>query len=315
MSGVKVEDLTQADIHLDLELITKDSDLERPIENAIVNRPGLALAGFFENFGSTRVQVFGKGETSYLYSLDQQTLESCLNNYFSFPLSCLIFTHGGNPPKELLKIAAQKRVPVFTTGHSTHKFTELINDYLDYCFSERTNVHGVLIEVFGIGVLIQGKAGVGKSEAALELIERGHRLIADDAVQVLKRMEAHLYGYTSDILQYNMEIRGLGIIDIRDLYGSGSVRNNKRIDLVIHLEEWDKNVDYDRTGLVEQNEKILDVEIKSLIIPVKPGRNIPVLIETAAKNFRLKQMGIDSARKFNDELHRNLSKGNNGEDD
>ena len=193
-------------------------------------------------------------------------------------------------------------IPLFRTPISTHKFITLISDILNKSLAPRTMRHGVLIEVFGIGILLAGKSGVGKSETALELIERGHRLVADDMVEIRRYSESYLIGTCSDLLRHHMEIRGLGIINIKDIFGVGSVRDRKLIELIINIEEWNPEMDFDRTGLDEEKEEILGVKVPLLKIPIKPGRNIPIIVETAAMNERLKKMGTFGAREFNSKL-------------
>ena len=296
--GVRVADLLEADLQLHFQLLTEKADLEKTITSSDINRPGLALAGFFEHFASERVQVFGKGESAYLHSLSPQALQDCQNSFFAYSPACLIFTHNHTPPSAFIEGAEKVGIPIVKTEYSTHKLVEIVAEYLDFCMAVKTVIHGVFIEVFGVGILLRGKPGVGKSETALELVERGHRLVADDAVEVARRGEAHLYGHASKTIEHHMEIRGLGIINIKDLYGSGSVRKSKHIDLIINLDEWDQKKEYDRLGIDDHKEKILDIEVSSITIPIRPGRNIPVLIENAAKNHNLKQMGAHPAREF-----------------
>lgn len=307
--GVRIIDLLEAELQLNFQLLTKKTDLEQFITSSDINRPGLALAGFFEHFAGDRVQVFGRGESAYLHSLDSETLDRCYHEFFSYSPVCLIFTHNLSPPDAFIRAAEEAGIAILQTPHSTHKLVEIVAEFLDFQMAVRILVHGVFIEVFGVGVLLQGKPGVGKSETALELVERGHRLIADDAIEVARLGEAHLYGYASKTIEHHMEIRGLGIINIKDLYGSGSVRNSKHIDLVIHLDEWDQAKEYDRLGIDDHKEKVLDIEVPSITIPIGPGRNIPVLIENAAKNHNLKLMGRHPAREFSRMLRDKMKEG------
>ena len=296
--GVRVADLLEADLQLNFQLLTEKADLGKSITSSDINRPGLALAGFFEHFAGGRVQVFGMGESAYLHSLSSEDLSRCQSSFFSYAPVCLIFTHDHIPPEEFTRAAEKADIPILKTRHSTHKLVEIIAEFLDFRMAPRTVIHGVFIEVFGVGILLRGKPGVGKSETALELVERGHRLIADDAVEVARLGEAHLYGYASKTIEHHMEIRGLGIINIKDLYGSGSVRNSKHIDLLVNLDEWDQSKEYDRLGIDDLKEKVLDIDVSSITIPIGPGRNIPVLIENAAKNHNLRLMGRHPAREF-----------------
>lgn len=308
MHTVRVSEILKEKERLRLELINPDADLSLEISESDLNRPGLALTGFFDFFAHERVQIFGQGEWSYLFKLSENDMTEALDRLFEFSLRCIVFTHNNDPPEAFMKRADAARVPVVKTAHTTHNFIVLFSDYLDAKLAPRTTFHGVLVEVFGVGVLLSGKSGVGKSETALELVERGHRLVADDVVDIICLDETRLYGFVSEVIEHHMEIRGLGIISIKDLFGAGSVRKSKRIDLIIHLEDWNSDHDYDRLGLDDRSDVILGVEIPSLVIPVRPGRNVPILIETAAKNHRLKLMGYHSARVFNQRLINHMQK-------
>ena len=309
MPAFAVKDLLAEELHLHLSLLTQNANLDLQITENDLNRPGLALTGFFDYFANERIQLFGQGEWSYLQTMSPNVLDENLNKFFSYSLCCLIFTHNNSPPDSLLTRAEQKSIPVLRTDLNTHKFILRISHYLDEKLARSTILHGVLIEVFGVGVLLQGKSGVGKSETALELVERGHRLVADDIVEITCRDENRLYGSVSETIEHHMEIRGLGIISVKDLFGAGSVRKNKRIDLIIHLEDWDQEKEYDRLGLDEQKQEILGVEVDIMTIPVRPGRNLPILIETAAKNHSLKVMGHNAARLFNEKLRKLVATG------
>jgi HPr kinase/phosphorylase len=269
-----------------------------------VNRPGLALSGFFEHFAHDRIQVFGQGEHAYVSSIRPEKLLEPLQRYFNYPIAGIVFTHDNFPPDQFIKFAITNRVGIFVTSHRTSKFINVFTDFLDEALAPQTLLHGTLVEVSGVGILLQGKSGVGKSETALELVQRGHSLVADDAVRIVCRDGSRLYGHVSQTIEHHLEIRGLGIINISDLFGAGAVRTNKRIDLIIHLEDWDDKKEYDRLGLEDHTEEILGVEISVMTIPVRPGRNVPVLIETAAKNFNLKSRGHNAAKKFQERLAR-----------
>lgn len=293
-----------------LKLINDGASLDTYIKESDLNRPGLALAGFFENFAYDRVQVFGLGEWSYLNSMDPEKLNRCLDKFFQYDIRCMIFTHDNDPPKEFMNRACDKKIPVIKTKETTHNFIEKFSSFLDEQLAPIETIHAGLIEVFGVGVLLKGKAGIGKSETMLELIERGHRLVADDAVQLKLLHGSRLYGYANETIGHHMEIRGLGIINIKDLFGSGSVRKFKRIDLVIHLVDWDEDqsraIEADRLGLEDHKDYLLNVPVSSLIIPIRPGRNIPILLETAAKNYNLKVMGHHPGKSFNEKLKQML---------
>lgn len=250
------------------------------------------------------MQVFGQGEHAFVSSANPQRLTEPLERYFNYPISGIVFTHDNHPPEQFLEYAVRNRTPVFVSSHRTSKFINVFTDFLDAALAPQTLLHGTLVEVSGVGILIQGKSGVGKSETALELVQRGHRLVADDAVRIVCRDGARLYGFVSQTIEHHLEIRGLGIINISDLFGAGAVRASKRIDLIIHLEDWDDKKEYDRLGLEDHTEEILGVEISVMTIPVRPGRNVPVLLETAAKNFNLKSRGHNAAKKFQERLAR-----------
>ncbi|MBP9888221.1 MAG: HPr kinase/phosphorylase [Leptospiraceae bacterium] len=302
IASISVETIVRDHPELELELISGDKGVSKKISNSEINRPGLSLTGFFDFFAHDRIQVFGKGEWAYLNSLSDEKVDLIAEKFFSYSLNCIIFTHGNIPQNKIIEMTETLHIPLFRTPISTHKFITLISDILNKSLAPRTMRHGVLIEVFGIGILLAGKSGVGKSETALELIERGHRLVADDMVEIRRYSESYLIGTCSDLLRHHMEIRGLGIINIKDIFGVGSVRDRKLIELIINIEEWNPEMDFDRTGLDEEKEEILGVKVPLLKIPIKPGRNIPIIVETAAMNERLKKMGTFGAREFNSKL-------------
>lgn len=286
------------DINLQLELLAGEQGLDKEIVSGDVNRPGLSLAGFFDFFAYGRIQVFGLGETAYMRKLPDDQMKEMLETFFSYDIFCCIFTHDVRPNDIFLQLANSKNIPTFVTKFRTTRFVSLWTHAVEEYFSEEMTIHGSLVDVFGVGVLLLGKSGVGKSECALELLEKGHRLVADDVVEIQKIDELFLFGTSAEIIKHHMEIRGLGILNVREIYGIGSVRNRKRIDLIIMLEEWDEGREYDRLGIDEQKYTILDIDLSYIIVPVRPGRNIPVLVETAALNHRLKKMGTYSAREL-----------------
>lgn len=288
---------------LEMRLISGEAGLGNKISNLEINRPGLSLTGFFEFFAYDRIQIFGKGEWAYINHLSDENRQELAETFFKYPLNCIVFTHDKEPPEEFIAKSEEKSVPILVTKFVTHKFITLISGILNRSLAPRAMRHGVLIEVFGIGTLLIGKSGVGKSETALELIERGHRLVADDMVEIRRYSESYLIGNCSDILRHQMEIRGLGIINIKEIFGVGSVRDSMTIEMIILIEEMNPEVYYDRTGLDEEEEEILGIKIPMIRIPVKPGRNIPILVETAAMNQRLKGMGIHGAKEFNKRLN------------
>lgn len=306
MTSVSVREIVQNYNTFSLRSLNENADFDREISVTDLNRPGLALAGFFESFAHGRVQVLGRGEISFLQQKKPEETLQTLETLFSYDLPLLVFTHDNAPPEHFLKFAVEKKVPVFSTPLSTNQFVVQFSVILDELLAPRLITHGVLVEVFGVGVLIVGESGVGKSETALELVERGHRLVADDAVEIICLDESRLYGRSHSVLDHHMEIRGIGIISVRDLFGSGSVRRQKRIDVIIRLETWNEDKEYERLGLYDEFEEIHGVKIPRLEIPVLPGRNVPILVEVAAKNYRLKQMGIHSARNFDEALRKEI---------
>lgn len=300
--GITVESILREHDELELTLLAGRTGLSNRISNSEINRPGLSLTGFFDFFAHDRIQVFGKGEWAYLCSLSGEDLEKITDKFFEYHLNCIVFSHGNRPNQSFIEHCEAKEIPLFTSKISTHKFITLVSQILDRALAPRTVRHGVLIEVYGIGILLTGKSGVGKSETALELIERGHRLVADDMVEIRRLSESYLIGSCSDLLRHHMEIRGLGIINIKDIFGVGSVRDHIIVELIISLREWDDKMEFDRTGLDNNTEEILGLQIPYIELPVKPGRNIPIIVETAAMNERLKKMGKHSAQEFNKKL-------------
>lgn len=295
---------------LNLRCVCGRNGLGREITLPDLNRPGLALSGFYESFGFQRVQVFGRGETAFLEKIVRENNLDVINRLFSYHIPCCIFTHNLEPPAEFAAISDKSGCPVLQTDlESTDFSTRLLRLFSDI-FAPRKSIHGVLVEVYGIGIIILGDSGVGKSETALELIHRGHRLVADDIVEIRCVNGNVLLGQGANkMISHHMEIRGLGIINIQQLYGVGAIREQKEVQLVVKLEEWDANKVYDRIGTSQKTEELLGVKIPALEIPVKPGRNIPIILETAAMNERLKSMGYYSAREFNKNVLRWIESG------
>ncbi|MDR1932469.1 MAG: HPr(Ser) kinase/phosphatase [Spirochaetales bacterium] len=304
MNKFTVLDLLNLDLRehdaLDLRCIAGRPGLVRVIEIPDINRPGLALSGFFDNFAFQRIQLFGRGEYAYLVKLFEENSIASVERFFRNEMPCVIFSHSLQPNDVFTKICGDSGCPLLQTSLPTSDFATRIMRALSNVFAPKETRHGVLVEVFGVGVLILGDSGVGKSEAALELIERGHRLVADDAVEIRCVSGNILLGAGANrIIGHHMEIRGLGVINVTHLYGVSAIRDEKTIQLVVELENWETDKNYDRLGDHEVTTEILGVQIPYLMIPVKPGRNIPILIETAAKNERLKEMGYFSAKEFN----------------
>ncbi len=297
-------------IDLQIRLVAGRSGLDKEIRVGDINRPGLTLAGFYEFFAYDRIQIFGLGESAYLRQLSDTQKRHVLEKFFSYDVLCCVFTHNEEPDRQFVEFADQKGVPVFVTLKDTTKFTSSLVYLLNEAFAPTLTMHGTFIDVYGIGVLLIGKSGVGKSECALELVERGHRFIADDVVLVKRVDESILMGSGSPLLKHHMEIRGLGIINVKDIFGIRSVRDRKRVELVVVLEEWVQNKEYDRLGLEETTYPLLDMHVPSIMVPVRPGRNIPIIVETAALNQRLKKLGIFTARDLDQNIQENLKREN-----
>ncbi|MDR0316178.1 MAG: HPr(Ser) kinase/phosphatase [Treponema sp.] len=285
---------------LNLQCIGGRKGLSREISTPDLNRPMGAIMGFFEDFAYQRIHLFGRGEVSYLRKLQQNNETATLRQLFNYPIPCCIFTHNFSPHKEFLELAEAAQCPILVTDLGTADFSSRLMRILTEIFSPRQSIHGVLVEVYGLGILILGDSGIGKSETALELVVRGHRLVADDVVDIHCVNGNTLMGSGANkIIGHHMEIRGLGIINITHLFGVRAIRVRKEIQLVVKLEGWDSSKAYDRLGTDEETMEVLGVKIPKLSIPVKPGRNVPIIIETAALNERLKSMGYNAAKEFN----------------
>lgn len=287
---------------LKLKLIAGEAGFDRLITVAEINRPGLALAGYFKYFASQRVQVIGKVEMTYLETLSSSQCKKQIIKLLEEKIPCCIVARNYVPPKELIKEADKRSVPVFRSPLITMILLNKATLFLGEKFAPTTSITGDLLEVFGVGALLRGESGVGKSECALSLIKRGHRLIADDIVKVKLRGGDMLVGSGDPITRHHMEIRGLGIINVQTLFGAGCIREDKRIDVVISMEEWDSKKEYERLGLEEHTFNILGMDVPHVVIPVKPGREVALLVEVACLNQRLKWLGYYSAKELNQKL-------------
>ncbi|MCR4822658.1 MAG: HPr(Ser) kinase/phosphatase [Treponema sp.] len=288
---------------LHLKCIGGRSSLSNTISVPDINRPGLALTGFFDSFTSGCVQLFGASESAYLKKLYEENNTASLSKLFEYNIPCICFLRNITPPKEFLKLAEQSGCAVLQTDLDPTDFTVRLIRVFSNMFAPKKTLHGVLVEVYGIGILLTGHSGVGKSECALELVERGHRLVADDIVEIRSVNGNSILGQGANtLISHHMEIRGLGIINISQMYGVGSIREQKEIQLVIRLEEWDNSKVYDRVGNNMETVDFLGVKVPTIEIPVKPGRNLPIIIEAAAMNERLKARGYNSARDFNQNI-------------
>jgi HPr kinase/phosphorylase len=297
-----VADLLQVS-ELSLSLAAGRGGLQRRLSTAELNRPSLELTGFFDAFMAERVQIFGAGEIIYLEKHQgRQVMLDSLARVVDDPVPCVIVSNGSTPPRCLLLQAEEANIPVLVSAHSTTRLYKRLWDHLDVEFAPETTIHGVLLDIHDTGVLLLGDSAVGKSECALELIRRGFRLVADDMVRVKCLGDSELVGRVTDMLPYHMEARGLGIIDIRHLYGVTAIRQSKRIDLAISLVDWDPKISYDRTGLDNETLKILDVTIPHISIPLRPGRNVGTLVEVATMNHILKSLGTNTAEHMQQKL-------------
>ncbi|MBA4543007.1 MULTISPECIES: HPr(Ser) kinase/phosphatase [unclassified Thermoactinomyces] len=299
MKKVTLEHLVQ---DFDLEVICGWDQLNREVEVSDLYRPGLELAGFFTFHPTERLQLLGKTELSFIDRLSGEERKKRFDRLCDPRIPCFIVTRNFEVPTELIKAAETRKIPILRTPVATTRFASKLTNYLEKHLAPMTTLHGVLVDVYGIGVLITGSSGIGKSETALELVKRGHRLVADDAVEIQQTEEGELIGHAPKLIRYLLEIRGLGIINVMTLFGAGAVRDKKKISLAIHLEAWQEKQQYDRLGLDEEKIRIIDTELPQLIIPVRPGRNLAVIIEVAAMNFRLKRMGYHAAQQFVQQL-------------
>jgi HPr kinase/phosphorylase len=278
-----------------LELLTESAESERPITVREINRPGMCLAGYTGNFLHDRIQILGETEWRYLQTLPPADVERSIDLLFQFPLVCIIVCKGLDPPPYLIERANAQHVPVFRTPGSTTPFIHSLTDYLTVVFAPRDSLHASLVDVYGVGLLFTGRSGIGKSETALDLIERGHRLVADDVVDVFRKGEDVLIGSGRKLLEHCMEIRGIGIIDVREIFGIRAIRIQKRVEVVVRLEQWSSERDYDRHGLERETTHILGVPVPTVVIPIFPGKNITVLAEVVSLDHMLRTYGFSAA--------------------
>lgn len=288
---------------LGLTVYTPDAELDRPIATVDINRPGLALAGYLRYHAAERIQLLGRTELSFLRGMDAREQALRLFAFCSYEQTpCVIVARDEVPPDALLREADARGLAVLGSKMVTTRAAAAISGFLEERLAPETLVHGVLVDVYGIGILITGSSGIGKSETALELIKRGHRLVADDAVVIRQVSDDSLVGGPPPLLKYLLEIRGLGVLNAMTLFGAGAVRTHKKLAMVIHLEAWQDGVAYDRLGIDEETIRILDLDVPAITIPVRPGRNLAVIIEVAAMNHRLKRIGFNAAQTFTEQL-------------
>ena len=291
---------------LQIELLAGSKGLDRRISNPYPQKTGLALSGFDAAVKGGRVLIFGESEIRYLESLARDAREAALRRLFSHDLPAIVITQGFTPIGELTSIADERAVPLLLTAAGTPDAMSRLGALLDNLLAPRTTVHGVLMDILGLGVLVIGESGIGKSECALDLVVRGHRLVADDAVELRCRAESFVLGSCPELTRHHMEIRGLGLINIQDLFGVASTRTSKRVELVVQLERWEPGREYDRLGLDDSRYDVMGVDIPMIRMPVAPGRNIAILVEVAARNQLLRSRGAHAARELVDRLARDL---------
>ena len=306
MTAVKLTTLVEA---LNLKNMTPEVDMD-PIRVTVpdINRPALQLTGYFEHFASERVQIIGYVEFTYLKHLEREEKIRRFVTFISKKIPCVIFTTMTEPDEDMLELGRRYQVPVLCTERTTSNFMAEIIRWLNVQLAPCISIHGVLVDVYGEGVLIMGESGIGKSEAALELIKRGHRLVSDDVVEISKVSDVTLVGSAPDITRHFIELRGIGIIDVKTLFGVEHVKNTQSIDLVIKLEEWDRDKEYDRLGLKEEYTEILGNKVVCHSLPIRPGRNLAVIVESAAVNHRQKKMGYNAAQELYNRVQANLSR-------
>ncbi|HLR64669.1 MAG TPA: HPr(Ser) kinase/phosphatase [Pseudogracilibacillus sp.] len=299
MSVVRTQDLID---NFTMDVVAGEDGIHREITSNDISRPGFEMTGFFEYYPKERIQIIGKTEMNYFLNLTYDEQVDRVNRLCTDITPGIIVTNGMDVPAVLIEAANEAGVPILVSKRPTNRVIVRVTNFLGVKFAPTTAVHGVLVDIYGVGVLITGQSGVGKSETALELVKRGHRLVADDSVEIHQEDYDRLIGTSPPLIEHLLEIRGLGILNIMTLFGAGAVKDFKRISFIVHLEEWDDEKQYERLGLDEETLKIIDVHIPRLTIPVKPGRNLAVIIEVAAMNFRLKRMGVNAAENFSEQL-------------
>lgn len=295
--------LTQIIDDFELEIIHEPDNMDKVlIGSADINRPGLQMVGFFDHFDKSRIQIMGMVEFTYLEQFNADEREKKLDKFFALGFPALVVTRGLQIFPEMTEIAEKYNVPLLRTEDVTSSFMSAVISYLNVQIAPRRTRHGVLVEVYGEGILILGESGVGKSETAIELVKRGHRLVADDAVEIKRVSNKTLVGSSPAIIRHFVELRGIGIIDIKEIFGIGAIKDTENIDMIIHLEPWVEGSQYDRLGMVDEYTNIMGINIPSITIPVKLGRNLAVIVEVAAMNNRQKRMGYNAAHELNSRL-------------
>lgn len=304
--SVKLNELAEK---MELKNLTQSVDLsDKEVAVPDVNRPALQLTGYFDHFDSERVQIIGYVEYTYLHTLSRERKIEIYKQFLSYQVPCVIFSTNIYPDGDFLELATKAEIPLLATGKTTSAFMAELIRWMNVKLAPCISIHGVLVDVYGVGVLIMGESGIGKSEAALELIKRGHRLVTDDVVEIRKVSDETLVGSAPDITRHFIELRGIGIVDVKYMFGVQSVRETQNIDLVITLEEWDRDREYDRLGLEESYTEFLGNKVVCHSIPIRPGRNLAIIVESAAVNHRQKQMGYNAAQELYKRVQENLAK-------
>jgi HPr kinase/phosphorylase len=298
--------LTHQAAFLQLESLTGEVGLDRVLSDPDIASPGLVLAGYTGRFVPHRLHVLGETEITYLAALDERARHDTVSTFLGYDPPCVFITKAQEPPQPLVQLALAHGVPVLRTAHKTAEFYRRIKPILEEAFAPRTTLHGSLADVYGVGLLFIGRSGIGKSECVLDLVERGHRLVADDVVVVTRRGNDVLIAHGHEMAAHHMEIRGVGLIDIPALFGIRAVRQQKRIEVVVELVDWDGALEADRTGLVRQEIQVLDVALPKVVVPLNPGKNLTVISEVVAMNHLLRMTGVDSAAAFNERLIRRM---------
>jgi len=283
-----------------LQVINNDASFARKITEKEIHRPALALSGFVKVFTYWRIQIIGNTEIEYLKTLDSEKRQNVISAVLGFKIPCIIITSNNKPPKELVDVANKNKITLFSTPFSTTTIVQYLSEYLETIFAPQVIVHGSLVDVYGVGLLITGRSAIGKSELTLDLIERGHQLVADDVVHIKKTATNILQGSPNEVLNHHMEIRGLGIIDVRRMFGIRAIRGKKDIDVCLKLEKWNDEHEYERIGVDDETTEILGVHIPLIVLPLLIGKNITVIAEVAAMNHKLKQHGVNTAKEFDE---------------
>jgi len=313
MDGVSVKKIVDK---MKLKVLNPDVDIKsRKVTTAEVNRPALQLTGYFDYFEKSRIEIIGMVEYTYIQKLAQEEKLDVYEKFFSHNIPCVIFSRDLHPDEDLMRIATKYQTPILSTDYGTSAFMAELIYFLGEALAPCISIHGVLVDVYGEGLLIMGESGIGKSEAALELVRRGHRLVSDDVVEIRKINEHTLVGTAPDITRYFIEMRGVGIIDVKTLFGVECVKEKQNIDFVIKLEDWKKENEYDRLGLEEEYTEFLGNKVICHSLPIRPGRNLAVICETAAVNHRQKKMGYNAAQELYRRVQANLQKNSNEEED